>query len=89
MIHHWDFFGPDSAKTAEHFRKHLFEFASSQNFTIQADGMFKAEVHHTCFWVEMNSDEASLETKNRLRPRRSLTRAEHEILLEQINRPLA
>jgi hypothetical protein len=84
MIHHWDFFGPDAAKTAEHFRKHLFEFVSQNRFTIANQGFFNADINHTCFWVEIISSEESLETQKRLRPRRSLSENDHQKLLADV-----
>ena len=84
MVHHWDFFGPDAHKTSEHFKKHLLEFAQNNHFAIRTSGFFAAEPHHTCFWVEFDTEEASQTAQKRLRPRRSLTQLEHENLLTQI-----
>lgn len=84
MIHHWDFFGPDATKTAEHFRKHLFEFVSVNRIKIASEGFFNASHNHTCFWVEIMSSEESLETQKKLRPRRSLSQHDHNKILEDV-----
>jgi hypothetical protein len=84
MIHHWDFFGQDAHKTAEHFRKHLFEFSARESFVVGREGFFSADNNHTCFWVEFTTETASIETQKRLRPKRSLSALEHESLLAQL-----
>lgn len=83
-VHHWDFFGPESAKTAEHFKKHMAEFTQKQNFVPVAQGFFNAHGNHTCFWIEIADPSTAEETKKKLRPQRSLSRNEHEHILAEL-----
>jgi len=84
MIHHWDFFGPDAEKTAEHFKKHFGEFAKNLHIDSSADGFFSAADSHVCFWVAIADEQKSELTRTKLRPRRSLTQEEHEDLRQQL-----
>lgn len=84
MIHHWDFFGPDAQKTAEHFQKHFSEFSKKLAILSSAEGFFSADTGHSCFWVSIPDAELSNETQKKLRPKRSLTESEHNELLEKI-----
>ena len=84
MRHHWDFFGSDAQKTALHMQKHVHEFAVQLRIEIHSDGFFNVDPHHTCFWVEITRDEDSAELEKRLRPKRSMTDAEHIQLLAQL-----
>jgi hypothetical protein len=84
MIHHWDFFGPDAEKTAEHFKVHFAEF--SKNFSIEPEelGFFSAAESHVCFWISVVSDEHSEHIQKKLRPRRSLSKTDHTELMRQL-----
>ncbi|MEN9810271.1 MAG: hypothetical protein RLZZ488_1838 [Pseudomonadota bacterium] len=81
MIHHWDFFGPDAEKTAEHFKKHFAEFCTTLAVQTLEDGFFSAAESHVCFWVAIEGSEHSQLTKDKLRPRRSLSLEEHQSLV--------
>jgi 2'-5' RNA ligase len=84
MIHHWDFFGPDAEKTAEHFKVHFSEFSKSFAITTDDLGFFSAAESHVCFWISVASDEHSELIQKKLRPRRSLSPADHTDLLRQL-----
>lgn len=79
--HHWDFFGPDAQKTAEHFKKHVDEFANSLSLKIDEDGFFSASQVHVCFWVAIEDEMMADMTQKKLRPKRSLSRQDHINLL--------
>lgn len=85
MIHHWDFFGPDAQKTAEHFKIHFEQFTESMKLSPSSSGFFTAQPGHVCFWVELTDAQQAETTEKKLRPRRSLSSEEHNQLLEQIN----
>lgn len=84
MIHHWDFFGIDSLKTAEHFKKHLDQFLSSASMTALQSGYFHADKGHTCIWLDVGSDEHSKILSQRLKPQRSLSGEEHALLIAKL-----
>lgn len=84
MVHHWDFFGPESSKTAEHFKKHVFEFIRAHQLESYASGLFNAHTNHTCFWIEFEDGSGDHETQKKLRPQRSLSRSEHERILAEL-----
>jgi hypothetical protein len=84
MIHHWDFFGPDAEKTAEHFKVHFAEFAKSFSIVPEEQGFFSAAESHVCFWTSIALQEHSEQIQNKLRPRRSLSQADHNDLLRQL-----
>jgi hypothetical protein len=84
MIHHWDFYGPDATKTAEHFKKHLDQFLVASSIDSQKSGYFSADAAHTCIWLEVVLGEHSTIISERLKPQRSLTHDEHSALLSRI-----
>jgi hypothetical protein len=84
MFHHWDFYGADSAKTAEHFYKHLEQFLESASMSASGFGYFSADGAHTCIWIDVDSNEHSALIIKRLRPQRTLSREEHAMLTAQL-----
>jgi hypothetical protein len=84
-FHHWDFFGSDSQKTAEHFKVHLEQFLASEPLEPLHCGFFHADETHTCVWLEVSQEAESDLIQTRLRPRRSLTPEDHNQLLQQLS----
>lgn len=84
--HHWDFFGPDALGSAQHFHKHVSEFATTLKIIIHETGLFSAQNHHTCFWISIEDSLQSDQTQKKLRPRRSLSPFEHHELIKQIEK---
>lgn len=67
----WDFRGPNALKIAEHHEKHLKEYITSQNLSIEITG-FEAltDLHAVAFMVV---DEQDLKTmREALKPHRGL-----------------
>ncbi|MBM3381861.1 MAG: hypothetical protein FJY29_05410 [Betaproteobacteria bacterium] len=83
-VHHWDFFGPEAAKTAEHFKKHMTEFTHKQECVPVAEGFFSAHANHTCYWIEIADPQIAAETKKKMRPQRSLPRTDHEEIISEL-----
>lgn len=44
---HWDFFGPDALKTAEHFLRHVDEFCAREGITGQRHWITNAPARYT------------------------------------------
>jgi hypothetical protein len=85
MIHHWDFYGVDSAKTAEHFKAHLDQFLAARSIESKQSGFFNADEGHTCVWLAVETGEHSATISQRLKPQRSLTNEEHAQLIGRIS----
>jgi hypothetical protein len=88
-VHHWDFFGPEASKTAEHFKKHMAEFTQKHEFAPAAEGFFSAQKNHACYWIEITDPEVAQDTKKKLRPQRSMSRSEHDHILSELSAPEA
>jgi len=85
MFHHWDFFGTDSQKTAEHFKMHLDQFLAAGSIEAKLSGYFRADAAHACVWIEVESDEHATLISARLKPQRNMTAEEHRDLVARID----
>ncbi|HEY0976650.1 MAG TPA: hypothetical protein VGE21_04200 [Flavobacteriales bacterium] len=66
---HWDFFGPDAQRTAEHFLHHLDEFCEKEGVTGQQHWTTNKEILVT---ATLECDERHmLLIRDRLRPKRA------------------
>lgn len=66
----WDFYGPDSQGTAEHFARHLDEFIAKHALTGCATGTEVVGPMHA--FAHCRAEGAALETlKRALRPKRT------------------
>jgi hypothetical protein len=63
---HWDFFGPDAVRTAEHFLKHLDEFCDKEGI-IECRHWVREEAAR-CTAILECSDEHFLLVRDRLKP---------------------
>jgi hypothetical protein len=70
LVHfHWDFFGPDAVRTAEHFCVHLQEFCKAEG--IAPMRTWTASVQLRCI-ATLECDEQHLVlVRDRLRPKRA------------------
>jgi hypothetical protein len=84
MIHHWDFFGVDAKKTAEHFLEHYKEFAQRLSIATSDFGFLSASEQHVCLWISITDTTQSSHVEKKLRPRRTLDEAEHQQLLQRV-----
>jgi hypothetical protein len=83
-LHHWDFFGPDARKTAEHFQKHVGEFAATLSIRIDEEGFFSASPVHVCYWIAIEDEPMAELTQKKLRPKRSMSKPEHIRLIADV-----
>ncbi len=65
---HWDFFGPDARKTAEHFLRHLDQFCDREGIRDYTHWVREQKVLCTAI---LECDEKHLEVvRDKLRPKR-------------------
>lgn len=67
----WDFFGPDSRRTAEHHGVHLREFLVREGFSSARTGLGSAGEGHGMSWCELAEADAE-RVASVLRPQRRL-----------------
>ncbi len=66
---HWDFFGPDSARTAEHFCEHMNEFCVAEGISTYRSFVTPGRMRSV---ASLECDEAHLVlVRDRLRPKRA------------------
>lgn len=74
----WDYYGPPSARTAEHHKIHLQEFAEAKNLSIQKAGWEKKSDSHSIAFIFLKEKDA-LEFKDILRPEKAYVVKEEEL----------
>lgn len=65
----WDFRGPNAAHTAEHFRKHLEEFALAEQVTFHKMGVEHYSPSHSIVFMVVSEDHVK-KVRSLLRPNR-------------------
>jgi len=66
----WDYFGPPSARTAEHHKIHLQEFAEERKLKLGKAGFDKRSETHSRAYILLKESDA-LELKDVLRPEKA------------------
>ena len=72
MILYWDFFGPDAAGTAEHFRRHLEQFLAGEAIDGCMINLESAGAGHHAVACRPPTATATATIVARLRPRRQV-----------------
>lgn len=70
MTYYWDFFGPDSSTTAEHFNRHLATFLTTLSLADCTHGTLSLEDNHCAAWCTTTNPASCQAIEQRLRPRR-------------------
>ena len=65
----WDFFGPNAAPTADHFKRHLDEFLARSGCAVSETGRSSAGAGHQAVFCRLD-EAASGAVSRALKPRR-------------------
>lgn len=66
----WDYYGKPAAKTAEHHKIHLQEFAEHKKLKLRDTGFEKINAKHSISYILLKENEA-LEFKDVLKPNKA------------------